>query len=116
MLGASRVLIFLVAVATGLGGLFAISSGELEGTVAGIALLVVAAVLVLAVQYERMRYRSDTSEGARAASGPGGESGTALLEPRFERTNEVFVDPSSGKRMRVHLDPRTGERRYQPES
>jgi len=34
------------------------------------------------------------------------------LEPRFRRTDERFVDPTSGHTMRVYVDPRTGERRY----
>jgi hypothetical protein len=33
-------------------------------------------------------------------------------EPRFGPTDEVFRDPSSGRVTRVHVDPRTGERRY----
>jgi hypothetical protein len=33
-------------------------------------------------------------------------------DPRFERTDEIFLDHRSGKVMRVYADPRTGERRY----
>jgi hypothetical protein len=36
----------------------------------------------------------------------------ARRDPRFERTDEVFLDHSSGRVMRVYADPRTGERRY----
>jgi hypothetical protein len=36
----------------------------------------------------------------------------ARREPRFQRTDEVFHDPSSGAFTRVHVDPNTGERRY----
>jgi hypothetical protein len=36
----------------------------------------------------------------------------ARREPRFQRTDEVFHDPSSGTVTRVHVDPNTGERRY----
>jgi hypothetical protein len=35
---------------------------------------------------------------------------------RFERTDEVFVDPTTGVKTRVWFDPRSGERRYEPES
>jgi len=35
-----------------------------------------------------------------------------VLEPRFGSTEEMFIDPVSGRRMRVFLDARTGERRY----
>ncbi len=48
--------------------------------------------------------------------GPGGgEPLDAAMEPRFTSTDEVFVDPTSGHRMRVFLDPGTGERRYRAE-
>jgi hypothetical protein len=30
-------------------------------------------------------------------------------------TSEVFIDPASGKRMRVWYDPATGQREYRPE-
>ena len=30
----------------------------------------------------------------------------------WQRTDEVFVDPTSGRRMRVWVDPRDGERHY----
>ena len=37
------------------------------------------------------------------------------MEPRFRRTDEVFVDPTTRRRMRVWLDPANGERRYRAE-
>jgi hypothetical protein len=37
------------------------------------------------------------------------------MEPRFRRTDEFFEDPTSRQRMRVWLDPVTGERRYRAE-
>ena len=33
-------------------------------------------------------------------------------EAPFRATGEVFVDPTSGHRLRVYLDAATGERRY----
>lgn len=33
-------------------------------------------------------------------------------DPRFEATDEVFLDPSSGELTRVYVDRKTGERRY----
>ena len=116
MLGVSRILVVIGAVLLGLGGLFAIASGEFRGVVAGVALLLSAVVMILAIQYERTRYRSDAATPAGTPSGPGGEAPGELLDPRFQTTDEVFVDPSSGQRMRVFLDPRTGERRYSPEA
>ena len=39
-----------------------------------------------------------------------GES--ALPAGDWERTDEVFVDPTSGRRMRVWVDPVNGARKY----
>jgi hypothetical protein len=36
----------------------------------------------------------------------------ARRDPRFQPTEEVFRDPRSGQTMRVHVDEKTGERRY----
>lgn len=33
----------------------------------------------------------------------------------WRRTGEVFIDPSTDRRMRVWVDPRDGGRRYVPE-
>jgi hypothetical protein len=32
-----------------------------------------------------------------------------------QRTDEVFTDPTTGKRMRVWYNPATGEREYHPD-
>ncbi len=115
MLGLSRVLIIVSAVGLGLGGLFALASGELGGAVAGVAMLGSAAAIAFATQYEQMRYHSEAAEPTAAPSGPGGEAPAVALEPRFRPTSEVFVDPSSGRRMRVYSDGASGERRYRAE-
>ena len=47
------------------------------------------------------RYRGD-----RKGADPGSGS---------EPTSEVFVDPATGKRMRVWYDPATGDREYRAE-
>jgi hypothetical protein len=38
-----------------------------------------------------------------------------LRDPRFQPTDEVFLDHRSGRVLRVYTDPETGERRYVPE-
>jgi hypothetical protein len=43
----------------------------------------------------------------RTSDKPAGESS--------QPTSEVFVDPASGKPMRVWYNPATGEREYRPE-
>ncbi|HEY7237209.1 MAG TPA: hypothetical protein VH539_23840 [Gemmatimonadaceae bacterium] len=57
-----------------------------------LAIPVVVVLIVLYVIYDR-RYH--------------GRSASSL-----QATNEVFRDPSTGKRMRVYEDPRTGAREY----
>jgi hypothetical protein len=63
---------------------------------------VIVAVVILGVVAAALgwdRYRSNRR--------PAGESS--------QPTGEVFVDPASGKQMRVWFDPATGEREYRPE-
>lgn len=43
-----------------------------------------------------------------------GHSGTGR-EATYQRTDEVFDDPQTGKRMRVWYDPASGRREYRPE-
>jgi len=73
----------------------------------------VGAVLLVGAAIERIRYRSTTAERHGQPPGPGGgEPAGAPIEPRFQATAEVFVDPTTHVRMRVLVDSRTGERRY----
>ena len=68
-------------------------------------------VLVIVAVVEISRYRSEPAEAARIPPGPGGGE-SAAPEPRFQPTEELFVDPTTQRRMRVYADARTGERRY----
>lgn len=68
-------------------------------------------LLVIVALVEITRYRSQSAEGGHYQPGPGGGE-TVEPEPRFRRTDEVFLDPTSGRQMRVFADPTTGERRY----
>jgi uncharacterized membrane protein YedE/YeeE len=95
-------------------GLLALTSGPLGA--GGIWLIVAGSIVLLAVAFERTRYRSEAAERQSVPPGPGGgEALDAPLEPRFSRTEEVFVDPTSQRVMRVFIDRRTGERRYRAE-
>jgi hypothetical protein len=69
------------------------------------------AVLLIGALIEASRYRSQAAEHSKLSPGPGGGE-TGPLEARFQRTDEVFVDPTSNRTMRVYVDSRTGERRY----
>lgn len=115
MLSLSRILLLVVAAALAIGGLFAIATADPGAIVTGLVLIGAGALLALAVAYERTRYRSEAAEQTVAPSGPGGDSSETPLDPRFRLTDEVFVDPSSGRRMRVYVDGQTGERRYRAE-
>lgn len=114
-LGVVRVLMAFVGALMLLGGLALIVSG-VPGAAAGLWLVITGGVLLLAVAFERVRYRSEQADHLGAPPGPGGgESLEGPMEPRFRRTGEFFEDPTSRRRMRVWLDPATGERRYRAE-
>ena len=104
-LGGVGVLLLIGGVAIGVttgipgNGFFAI-----EMILGGVIFMVVAVV-------EISRYRSSSAELGHETPGPGGgEPGP--LDGRFRRTDEVFVDPTSKRTMRVFVDANTGERRY----
>ncbi|HEX5015777.1 MAG TPA: hypothetical protein VFV72_16655 [Candidatus Limnocylindrales bacterium] len=112
MLGTTtRVVIGAIGTLIALAGLTLVAMGE--GVIGGgLWITILGAAMVVAVVVERQRYRSEAHDRTFDPVGPGGGEPPGSLEPRFQRTEEVFVDPTSGERMRVHLDPRTGERRY----
>ena len=83
--------------------------------IAGLQLVGFGAFLVVIVTIERHRYRSGSAERTNASPGPGGGEPAGALEPRFRLTTEAFIDPTTGVRLRVAVDPATGERRYVPE-
>jgi hypothetical protein len=112
-LGAAR----LVALALGLtmlaAGLVTMAVGGGGTFVAGIWLVGIGAAFIVGTLIERVRYRSEAVDRAGSPTGPGGgEPLGTQLEPRFRRSDEVFTDPTSGRRMRVWTDPSSGERRY----
>lgn len=66
--------------------------------------VIVAAVVIVGIVVALFgwdRYRGDRRP----------TSGDQLVQP----TDEVFVDPNTGRRMRVWSDPGTGRREYRPE-
>lgn len=74
--------------------------------VAGAHLLGVTALLLLLL----LALLALTTFGFVASGRTRRWSGT--VDPRFLPTDEVFHDPSDGTVTRVHVDPKTGERRY----
>ena len=115
-IGIARVVILVSGAVLAIGGLLLIALPDLGGTVAGIYMVLGGGALIVGALLERMRYRSDALDRTSHPVGPGGgEPLDATMEPRFTSTDEVFVDPTSGHRMRVFLDASTGERRYRAE-
>jgi hypothetical protein len=100
------VLVVAGVASLGLGAFFAVTS---------LWLIVSGGVLMIVAVLERQRYRSEAAERSNDPIGPGGGE-TATVEARFRPTDEVFVDPTTQRTMRVLVDPRTGERRYVAEA
>lgn len=115
-IGIARLLVLASGALFAIGGLLLILLPSSGGTVAGLYMALFGGALIVGALLERMRYRSDALDRSGAPVGPGGgEPLDTTLESRFTSTDEVFVDPTSGHRMRVFMDPRTGERRYRAE-
>ena len=98
MQSAIRVLVAAVAACFIAVGLLTIVLGQ---PLSGAWTLLLGLIGVVVVLYERRRY------------GSGQPAGT---ESRFRSTEEVFLDPSTGQRMRVHVDPESGDRQYLPDA
>ena len=116
-IGLARLFILISGAILAVVGLLLIAVPNLGGTVAGLYCVLFGAALIVGALLERMRYRSDAVDRSAVPTGPGGgEPLDEPLEPRFAPTPEVFVDPTSGHRMRVFMDASTGERRYRAET
>ena len=117
-IGLARLFILISGAVLAIVGLLLIALPDLGGTVAGIYCVLFGAALIVGALLERMRYRSDAVD----RSGHPDRTGRRRAPRRAARTRasprraEVFVDPTSGHRMRVFLDATTGERRYRAES
>jgi hypothetical protein len=111
-----RVILGVIGAFMLLGGLALAFSGIPGVFISAFWLIPSGAVLVIVAVIEVSRYRSQRAEIDGGSSiGPGGGE-TAPLEPRFRRTDEVFVDPTTNVTMRVYMDAATGERRYLAEN
>jgi hypothetical protein len=108
--GTSRAVLFGCAALVILAGLAVLGSvGPGSG---GLLFVILGGAAMIVLLFERTRYRSEAAERGGEPIGPGGGEPPGSLEPRFAPTAEVFVDPTSQRRMRVFADPRNGERRY----
>ena len=111
-----RGLLLVVGAVMILAGFATLTVGGVVVAGPGLWLIVTGGVLMLVAVLERTRYRSEAAERANEPPGPGGGETPGVVEPRFRPTDEVFVDPTTGRRMRVLLDAGTGERRYVAEA
>ena len=112
-LGVSRLIVIAFGITLLVTGLVIIAIGGAGAFIFGFWTGAVGMALIVGALIERVRYRSDATERSGDPAGPaGGEPVGTRLDPRFRRSDEVFVDPTTGLRMRVWLDPGSGERRY----
>ena len=111
MVDTVRVVVGVLAALLMLGGLVGLIAGAWAD---GLWAAVTGGVVLIAVVLERARYRSEAAEGSGGPAGLGGGEATMPPAP-FRPTDELFVDPTSGQRLRVYLNPATGERRYYAE-
>jgi hypothetical protein len=107
----TRMVVAVVATLMLVAGLGAIAIGGSIG-VSGLWLVISGAVVLVALAIERNRYRSEDAERSFESVGAGGGEPPGPRGARLQRTDETFVDPTSGIRMRVFVDRMTGERRY----
>src|ERR1700690_2650134 len=99
MMAAARVILAFVGAITILVGLALITVDGDRST--GLITILIGAAVLIAVVYERSRYRSAEADVRNARPGPGGGEPLGALPPGFRATTEVFLDPASGRRMRV---------------
>ena len=112
-LGAARGLVIALGITMLVAGLAIMGLGGSGTVITGFWVGAIGMAFIVGALIERVRYRSEATDRAGAPVGPaGGEPPGTQLDPRFRRSDEVFVDPTSGHRMRVWLDPASGERRY----
>ena len=117
-----RGILLVVGGLLSLAGLAAIAaSASLPGdapsaAIGGLYAVAIGGFLMIVAVLERTRYRSQAAEATNEPIGPGGGETTGPVDPRFRPTDEVFVDPTTGLKMRVLVDGRTGERRYVAEA
>jgi hypothetical protein len=111
--GAARLLVLALGLTMALGGLVLIAVEGPAGSITGIWLIGIGIAFMIGTLIERVRYRSEATDRRGEPHGPGGgEPVGATIEPRFRRSDEVFIDPTSSRTMRVWIDPGSGERRY----
>ncbi|HEY7590105.1 MAG TPA: hypothetical protein VH723_03880 [Candidatus Limnocylindrales bacterium] len=108
--GLIRGIAFVIGLLMVAGGFALLGSGSVAGGT-GLWLVLIGGGVMVVTVLERRRYRSEAAEQTNEPIGPGGGEPEAV-DSRFRPTDEVFLDPTTRRRMRVLVDPQTGERRY----
>ena len=109
--GLVRTAVFGFGVLMVIGG-FGLMAADASQAGAGLWSVVLGGAAMIIPVLERRRYRSEAADRVNDPIGPGGGETPGEVEARFRPTDEVFIDPTSGRQMRVLVDPRSGERRY----
>jgi hypothetical protein len=111
--GAARLIVLAVGLTMAVAGLAVLALGGAAATITALWLIGIGIAFMIGTLIERVRYRSEAADRSGEPHGPGGgEPANATIEPRFRRSDEVFIDPTSRQTMRVWVDPGSGERRY----
>jgi len=93
--GAARIVVLLFGLTLLIAGIALIGLQGGAGTITGLWVGGTGLVIMVATLVERVRYRSDATDRAGDPAGPaGGEPLGTRLDPRFRRSDEVFVDPT----------------------
>jgi len=100
MMGAVRIALGLVGAGLLAIGLAALASGQSVIALYPIVLGLVALGIALFEQARYVRRRGEADAPSRG----------------LRQTDEVFVDPTTGLKTRVWVDPASGAREYRPES
>ena len=111
--GAARLIVLAVGLTMAVAGLALLGFGGAAASITALWLIGIGIAFMVGTLIERVRYRSEATDRSGEPHGPGGgEPPGASIEPRFRRSDEVFIDPTSSRTMRVWVDPGSGERRY----
>ncbi len=111
MVNTVRVVAGLLGVGLMIGGLAGVATGAWAD---GLWSIVAGAVVLDRRRAGALALPVGGGRALGCRSRPGGGEPSVPQAP-FRPTDEVFVDPTSGHRLRVYLNPATGERRYHAE-
>ena len=111
--GVARLLVLAAGLTMAVAGLAILAFAGPVSSIMALWLVGIGIAFMIGTLIERVRYRSEATDRSGAPTGPGGgEPMGTRIEPRFRRSDEVFIDPTSSRTMRVWVDPGNGERRY----